>query len=271
MADDPEKYFQPRPVQETEYIATFADLVARLDRHIVNVGNQQKGARDDLAAVLRILINRDGGNDAIGRFCKLTKRPEPQICVSTLNLNSKHLVLQIAGLPEVDNLQLNTTVPTGLRTTTCVAKMEQGKVRTFTWETLIDAYGNTFGSHLGQKIPKLLDEVRLHGFGDTDFGSYMLRSIGVAISAACHVLLLQVNTSHKPVTHDPLFQGMEVTAVNFTFDGRQHSLEAKARRQNWKAAGPLVSVVAQDGMQFILGTAEGGFLRLTTVPPKKKA
>lgn len=270
MAKQSDDYFRPRPIEGQEFIALFELLVARLDRHIIAVGNAERGARDDLAAVLRTLVNRDRGNDAIARFCEITKTPEPVVALTKANLDQHGLLLHIAGLPEDESKDLNTTIPSGLRATICLVKADKDKLRKFTWDDVIDAYGNTVGAHLGQNVPRILDEVRLHGFGDTDFGSYMLRSIGVKISNVCHALLKAHNPQHESVSHDSFFQGISVTVVNFRFDGKQHSLEAKAARQNWKAAGPLVSVVDQTGTEFVFGTKDGGYFFLTTIKREKK-
>lgn len=268
MKKESDSFYQPRPLEPHEFLAEFETKLHRLDRHIVAVGNNERGARDDLAGLLRTLLNDARGDDAIARYCSLMGVPEPRVYLSKADPTIAGLRLQVAGLPTYDPGDLSVTVPSGLRSSICLLKHDGKKLRQFTWSDIVENYGNTHGAHLGQTVPRMLDEVRLHGLGTADFGTYMLRTLAVQISSVCHSLLKQRNPAHTIVAHDRYFQGVEVLAVNFKEYGTQRTLEARVSRQKWLTAGAIVSVLCSDGARLVFGTDSLGRLTLRELREK---
>ena len=112
-------------------------------------------------------------------------------------------VIQTVTVPD----QLMLAVPLFVRS-------EAGKRRA-NWEKVITEYGNTFGAHLSTTVPEILDDVHYFGLSETDFGTYMLRSLGVMISNVCHELIHHLDHSHIAATHKLYMAGVYIFTAEF--------------------------------------------------------
>ena len=95
------------------------------------------------------------------------------------------------------------------------------------WEDIVLAYGNTFGVHLSGSIPDILDDVRFMGLAQTDFGTFMLRSLAVLTSDAGHRMVQALDPGHSYKTHPVVFQGVKLFQAQYQRIGTQDDVRAQ--------------------------------------------
>ena len=135
----------------------------------------------------------------------------------------------------------------------------------FTWQAIVEDYGNTFGAHLSRTVPEILDQVQYLGVGPTDFGSYMLRSLGVVASAAAHQLLREQDSCHQLVEHESYFHGTEISEVLYLRKEGKDDLRVELRRKRWNEAGRIMTVRNAEGKLLCFSILQGGRLSLEVV------
>lgn len=262
--------FEPRPISDDEFIVAFRDLTIRLDSHIKLVAGGDLRFRNDLAGVVRILLGRDKANQAVKRFCKRFGQPEPRVAIFGSAREGEHTILHLAALPTTDDddegHRLN--ISTELMSQVAIVVRAAKSALRFTWQAVIDDYGNSFGAHLTRTVPRILDATRFYGVGPTDIGTYMLWSIGIAASAAAHELLVTSDSSHVPAAHGRYLAGTEITEVLYLREGGKDDLRARVRREDWSVPGPLISMPSPSGQHLLLSVSDGGKLRLTVIEPE---
>ncbi|CAN5131582.1 hypothetical protein BH18GEM1_BH18GEM1_17830 [soil metagenome] len=218
--------------------------------------------------MVRILLGRDRANQAIRRLCSRFGFDEPQVSISTPATTGDDVLLSIGGMPilsegsgDEPGLSKRTVRISSelLETVPLFVRLESGSMQ-FTWQAIIDDYGNSFGAHLSVTIPRILDLVRFVGVGSTDFGTFMLRTVGVAASHASHRLLTDISKAHESIVHDPYFFGSEITGILYLRRAGKEDVRARIRRKNWKEPGIVCAVATPSGKQFVFYVTEGGQL-----------
>lgn len=253
----------PRAISDAEFVVRFRTVVQRLDTQLRLIDSGEYHVRDDLATILRTLLTRGKGDDGIRRLlARFSLRP-PQRAISPVADDGPNVLLAIGALPADDmNNALKVTVPDQLMAAAPLFVRTNAGARRATWENVVSDYGNTFGAHLSTTVPEMLDDVHYFGLSETDFGTYMLRSLGVLTSSVCHELLHQLDPSHTPITHNPYVAGTQIYAAVYLREGGKDDLRANIRREDWKKAAPVMTVRNLEGQQLLFSIADGGRLQL---------
>ena len=126
----------------------------------------------------------------------------------------------------------------------------------FTWQAIVEDYGNTFGAHLSRTVPEILDQVKYLGVGPTDFGSYMLRSLGVVASAAAHQLLREQDSCHQLVEHESYFHGTEISEVLYLRKEGKDDLRVELRSSRKREVDRLAIEAAARGLACVRRTSD---------------
>lgn len=204
---------QARPVTPNDLLASAQRLLARLDRHLDALEAGNVDAVDDLAAVLRTLVVRGKGNDAIRRLCKTFNQPYPHVYVSRQPVDDREIVLAFGSVPCNTAENKPPAEATGSwitidRWTDQTALIARGATRRVsTWNHLISAYANTYGSHLSGTIPDILTKTSSMWSDRLDLGGYLIHCAGLVVEDALTQLLDQI--AGKPLSvprrnHRPL-------------------------------------------------------------------
>lgn len=254
----------PRALEDKEFLARFTTVVRRLDAHLAAIDRGEYFVRDDLATVLRTLLARGRGDDGIRRLLSRFSLKAPTRKISPPASNAPNVLLAIGALPtDEDQAARAVAVPDELMSATALFVRSRQGTRGATWEDIVTDYGNTFGAHLGTTVPTLLDDVHYFGLSETDFGTYMLRSIGVLVSDACHELLRRMEVDDKPASYSPYMAGMQIFQAIYLREGSKDDLRVNLRREAWKKAGPIMTVRNSEEHDLLFSITDGGHLSLT--------
>ena len=249
----------PRAVGDTEFLLRFRTVVKRLDTQLQLIDDGHYHVRDDLATILRTLPTRGKGDDGIRRLLTRFSLKPPKRDISPPAHDGPNVLLAIGALPMDDNGSAQmVTVPDQLMLAVPLFVRSSAGTRRATWESVVSDYGNTFGAHLSTSVPAILDDVHYFGLSETDFGTYMLRSLGVLTSSACHELLHQLDPNNTAVTHHPYMAGTQIYAAMYLREDGKDDLRVNIRRKNWKQAGPVMTVRNPEGKQLLFSIADGG-------------
>ena len=253
----------PRALSESEFLYRFRTVVKRLDTHLKLIDSGQYHMRDDLATILRTLLTRGKGDDGIRRFLTRFSLKPPKRDISPSANDGSKVVFAIGALPSTEKeTAQSVTVPNQLMHAVPLFIRSKAGTHHATWENVVTDYGNTFGAHISTTVPVILDDVHFYGLSETDFGTYMLRSLGVLASSVCHELILQVDSSHIAVDHSVYFDGSQIIAAEYIFEDGKDILNASIRRENWKKEGAIMSIPSTEGKQIVFSIIDGGKLRL---------
>jgi hypothetical protein len=194
------------PIQRTDeqIIAEGPGLLGRLGRHLTAVEKGEEGAGDDLAAVLRILIDpKDKGNRAMMRLAKATKLSLPDVLVSGWPeaKPDKALLLSFGNLPLVPapgDGQPHAPHIMGFRewieATSLIVPSSQH--RSESWGSFATLAGNTSGAHLSTEYHDLLVTSDLFGSVGLSLQDYLLRQVGWQVERVLADLLTRAG---KPI------------------------------------------------------------------------
>ena len=252
----------PRALSDTEFLARLKIVVHRLDAHIAAIDGGDYFIRDDLATVLRTLLTRGKGVDGIRRLLSRFSLAAPTRAISPSPNEAPNVLLAIGALPAEGEPANAVTVPDGFMSVVALFVRSAKGARRATWENVVTDYGNTFGAHLSTTVPVLLDDVHYFGLSKTDFGTYMLRSAGVITSSVCHELLQHLRVDDEPVTHSPYMAGAQIFQAIYLREAGKDDLRVQLRREEWKKAGPIMSVRNAERQDLLFSIADGGYLRL---------
>jgi hypothetical protein len=257
---------QPRQIEDDEFVQAFLNQIMRLDLQILNLEAGHNVVRDDLASSLRTLFCRGKGNDALRRLCNRFKKIQPKIKISKPITDREMLLFGFSGIPiEESEEGIEVQVPNDLSSTKCTLVKVENELLEINWEQVVEAYGNTFGSHLSRTIPALFDRVQMYGLGHVDFGSFMLRNLAVAISSCAHSLLGELIENYRPKSHNRYFNGIQIsTATYYRRDGKEY-LKANVRKENWKVAGKIMTVQTPEKEILEFSVSDGGYISLRII------
>ena len=253
----------PRALSDAEFLARFQTVVRRLDAHVRAIDRGEYFARDDLATVLRTVLTRGKGDDGIRRLLSRFSLKAPTRRISPSANEGPNVLLAVGALPaEGDNLE-TVAVPDELMSAVALFCRASNGTRRVTWEDVATDYGNTFGAHLSTTVPVLLDDVHFFGLSETDFGTYMLRSIGVLTSNVCHELLQQLKVADDPATHSPYMAGTQIFEAIYMREDGKDDLRVNMRREDWKKTGPIMTIRNAESEDLLFSVTDGGHLSLT--------
>jgi len=253
----------PRALDDAEFLVRFRTVVKRLDTQLKLIDEGQYHVRDDLATVLRALLTRGKGDDGIRRLATRFSLKPPKRGISRPANDGPNVLLAIGALPADDESSAQTvTVPDQLMLAVPLSVRSSAGIRRATWDNVVSDYGNTFGAHLSTTVPAILDDVHYFGLTETDFGTYMLRSLGVLASSVCHELVRQIDPHSIAVTHNPYMAGTQIYEAMYLREGGTDDLRVGMRKEEWTKAGPVMTVRNQEGQDLVFSIADGGRLQL---------
>jgi hypothetical protein len=252
-----------RALSDAEFLARFRTVVRRLDAHLRAIDRGEYFVRDDLATVLRTLLTRGKGDDGLRRLLSRFSQKPPTRRISPFANEGPNVLFAIGALPaESDTSAKAVTVPDDLMSAIALFSRSAKGTRLVSWEDVVTDYGNTFGAHLSTTVPVLLDDVHYFGLSETDFGTYMLRSIGVLTSSVCHELLQELKADDDPATHCSYMAGTQIYQAMYLRDGGKDDLRVNMRRENWKKAAPIMTIRNAEKQDLLFSVVDGGNLSL---------
>lgn len=256
---------RPRQIEDNEFLQAFMNQLQRLHIQISNLDAGHVVVRDDLAGSLRTLFCRGKGNDVLRRFCSRFGKEQPKAKVSPSITDKSGLQFGFSGIliDPSQNEGVELCVPDELGPFCCASVRVGDVLQEFTWEQVVEDYGNTFGSHLSRTIPVLFDRVQIYGLGHIDFGSFMLRNLAVVVSSCAQELIQSLGQGYSPTSINPYFNGIQITRGTYHRRGGKEYLQAKVQKENWKIAGKVMTVQTpeQDILEFSI--SDGGHLSVT--------
>jgi hypothetical protein len=92
----------------------------------------------------------------------------------------------------------------------CLFIRAEREQRSLTWSTLVRDYANSYGAHQSPSVYRYLFEARVYVTVGLPVVSFMLRRLGVAVSAACHELLAELQVDHEPPHHAAAVNGTDL-------------------------------------------------------------
>lgn len=248
------------------------DNLERLREHLEAVRSGSGTARDDLAAVLQIMVGGDGGNDGYG----LIHRATNELGLGPLlvegwaeevpeSIDDEPVLLALRGSPR-DGAQ----IPLEDRMTeTCLRFALPGIEPASNWSfrDLIKSVRNKFGSHADKRPPRWLQELRYFPAGDADAVTYLLWRAGEEVAATVSAGLAAVGCDVEPFLPDNSYlNGVDLTvAYVLGRPGSHLDVRAHVRCESWVPASRRAIVGAMFGDEpFIFGLEGDGRLSLTT-------
>lgn len=194
----------PTPRGDAELAAEAPKLLTRLGRHLSAVEQGEEGAGDDLAAVLRILIDGSNrGNRGMARLAKALGVPIPTVLVSgppTLNAD-RGLMLAFGNLPSFNtpgdghlHAPHMMTFEDWMDAPSLI--VPGSEKRRMSWGGFAALVANTDGSHLSVEYHDLLETSDLFNAVGLSLRDYLLRQVGWAVEQA---LAMMIIASGKPL------------------------------------------------------------------------
>lgn len=169
-----------------ELIETVVDLLDRLARQVAAVRNGETTARDDLAAVLHMLVGTGDGFGLLDDTAELLGVPPPTVP----SWPEADLPSEMDGLPVAVALRAVVGDGRGVNRAlseflgeTCLRFLVPGGERyaDWSWRDLVMIVRHKFGSHADRNPPDWLSEVRFYLAADTDAVSFLMGSVGEAV------------------------------------------------------------------------------------------
>lgn len=197
----------PTPRTPADLIAEGPGLLSRLGRHLGAVERGEEGAGDDLAAVLRILIDStDKGNRGMVRLAAALGISLPQVMVSgSPDLSAPGLLLSFGNLPVVpapgDGLPHTPRyLPFEAWLDTPSLIVPSSQKRRESWGSFATLIANTGGSHLSTVYHDLLVTSDLFDAVGLSLRDYLLRQVGWQVERVLADLLARTGRLMLPRT-----------------------------------------------------------------------
>jgi hypothetical protein len=182
-------------------------LLSRLGRHLSAIEQGEPGSGDDLAAVLRILLDRTNpGNRGMSRLAAALKVPLPPVFASgSPMLTGDGLLLSFGNLPLVPapgDGQPHTprwlTFDAWANTDSLIVPSSQKKRES--WGTFTTLIANTDGSHLSTVYHDFLETSDLFETVGLSLQDFLLRQVGWQVEQVLAQLLARAGRSLLPRT-----------------------------------------------------------------------
>lgn len=247
----------PRPITGAEFLEAFRRVVRRLDNHLIAIDRGEYHLRDDLATVLRTIVARGKGDDALRRLLKRFNLNPPTCWVSPPATPGVGVMLSVGALPVDQGAHtvckpIRVSVPDELMMANAVVALTtEGGIVSASWEKVVIDYGNTFGAHLSTTVPGILDDVHYYGLSETDFGTFMLRTLGVVISSSCHEVLSKLDPAHESVTHDHYMAGAHIIRAVYFRSDTTDELTVEFSLKKGRRSVSLMSVKTPDEVEAV--------------------
>lgn len=220
-----------------------ARLHERLVTHATSLSEGRHSAVADLAAVLRTLMVRGKGDDALRRTAKRFSLPSPVVHVSRPIKRTPGVVFAFGGLPVTPD---DTTGTEFFDWSLSLALAKTGLRREYyDWAQFINEFANTNGSHLSGTIPAMLAVSRVHAVSDLDLGTYLVWCAAEVTGSATEQLLTALGLPSAGSTPGP---PVRVTGLRVadTDDGRSTEVFVQpmstASAQGTEGVAPLITL-----------------------------
>lgn len=215
-----------------EYQVQIARLLLRMVDHADAITDGLDYRIDDLASVLRTLIGRGKGNDALAGLFRRMKLPQPTLFVNATPPAPPHVHLSYGSVPVNGPGPSNdeiTFVELQSRVVAYIVGPQPGEpARPATWAALVEAYGNTWGSHLSGTVPYHLERVELNAAGDLSLGVVLLIQLARAIHHAVSIYPWAEDLGYARVP-EPRTPDFGIAGCLITFDEATRGLEIYPR------------------------------------------
>lgn len=197
----------PVPMSNAQLANQGTLLLARLGRHLDALEEGDESASDDLAAVLRILIDsKDKGNRAMLRLASAGNLTLPRVWVSGRpgELDDRRLLLSFGNLP-VDPGPLELGQPHAphwmgfrdwIEAPSLIVPTSQR--RRESWGSFATLAANTSGAHMSTVYHDLLATSDLFSSAGLSFQHYLLRQVGWQVERVLADLLAQTGQTVTP-------------------------------------------------------------------------
>ncbi|NQX06909.1 hypothetical protein HQQ82_19245 [Rathayibacter sp. VKM Ac-2856] len=177
-------------MSDIEFKAALVRMGHRFARHYRFWLEGEIGSDEDLAAILRTLID----DDVLGRAIRQFKLTSPLVAVGSDADDQKSTLFSVGAvlipegfdeLPEITHSQIPYSV---WRNRTCLVVDGVPGKRVNTWRSTVSMIANTFGSHTSPTISPVLDRTRLNVFGDSSIADFLLKNA----ADVAHVVLSSI-------------------------------------------------------------------------------
>jgi len=84
----------------------------------------------------------------------------------------------------------------------------------------------------------------------------------VLISGACHELLQQLKVAEHLVTYSSYMAGTQIYQAIYLRESGKDDLRVNLRREEWKKAGPIMTVRNPENQDLLFSIVDGGHLSL---------
>lgn len=196
----------PIPRSSADYVDACFKLLSRLSRHLDAVERGVAGSGDDLAAVLRILIDpQDKGNRAVQRLADAIGAPLPHVLVSGAPDEAQPgTLVSFGNLPVVPG-PLELGLPHAPRylpfsdwigTRSLIVPSSERKAAS--WGGFAALVGNTSGSHMSTVYHDFLATSDLFGSVGLSLQTYFLRQVGWQVERVLAYLLREAGRPLLP-------------------------------------------------------------------------
>jgi hypothetical protein len=167
------------------YINELLVNLERLESHLDAIEDGSLTARDDLASVLQILVHPGDGYDLIGKALKEIGAPDlPMPAFSKhkiskkYNCNDVHLAIRAVNITSSHTLNLNDMLKQEvIYHDSSVWKTSSS----LNWSQIIAKSRNKHGSHVDDKSPAWLKDLRYYPAANADIMTLLLWSFGEAL------------------------------------------------------------------------------------------
>lgn len=182
------------------------DAARRMHRRIGKVldaiDEGDDDAIDELAAALRTTLCYGKGDKLLLRLCNTfsVQPTEVQIPCSR-TVRREQMIARVGPIPSEQD-----TITEEAPDTLSVFKWIQSPavllpgVGGQTWEKVIVAYANTYGSHVSSTVPRLLDDIKVFQGPKGHMGGYLLRVAGAIAEYHLGTALARIDGVEEPIS-----------------------------------------------------------------------
>lgn len=175
-----------RNITDDEYITQIIYLLMRLKDHCDAIHDGALYRADDLAVVMRTLLGRGGGDDALAGMYRRLRHPQPTIQVSKPPASGADVYLSFGSVPRPtgsDSYDSLTFTELQDRLVVVTGTGERLR-RRVVWKSLIEDLGNTWGAHLSSTMPYYLERVEVGSGDDNPLSIHLLTCLATAVHRA---------------------------------------------------------------------------------------
>lgn len=172
---------QETQLTREEFIESAARLSRKISSELDRLDAGDLDVLDEIATNARMAIGRGSGNDVVKRLCKQNHAEPPSVLAAMAPDDNRQTIFSVGYVPsdpaEGHGIQAALSF---LDWQNAPAVVSKGNIRRVTkWHEFITQFGNTFGAHISQTIPRTLTEAQLYGAPGGKLDAYLLRAAAV--------------------------------------------------------------------------------------------